>query len=195
MFNGIILVLVVQCIYASLACDLFGDLYCGDRYSDFPDDLRFTSRGSCFGSEYYGNFLLSFYTMFQIITGESWSEAAVRPVTHFYCNEGSLFECFGVCGFFISFICVTSIVLLNVFAVCLVDAYAEGAIEDDGTNGTQNMSNGTAKVETPPEDTDAALVEEVQQYRERALDSVRSLSGAVERMDKTFEIWSQRSAM
>ena len=33
-----------------------------------------------YGQEYWGNFMKSLYTLFQVLTGESWSEAVARPL-------------------------------------------------------------------------------------------------------------------
>ena len=33
-----------------------------------------------YGQEYWGNFMKSLYTLFQVLTGESWSEAVARPI-------------------------------------------------------------------------------------------------------------------
>ena len=40
-----------------------------------------TPRGYHYGQEYYGTFGRSLYTLFQVLTGESWSEA---PTPHPY---------------------------------------------------------------------------------------------------------------
>ena len=39
-----------------------------------------TARGLPYGYEYFGSFTKAYYTMWQILTGESWSEAVVRPI-------------------------------------------------------------------------------------------------------------------
>merc|ERR1719174_1251008 len=87
---------IVLCIYAVLAVDFFKDIHadCHDIEAScgrhcLPPGAK-TARGKCFGEDYYGSFLKSLYTLFQILTGESWSEAAVRPVLHFF--EQSLAE-------------------------------------------------------------------------------------------------------
>mmetsp|Transcript_53246 Transcript_53246/g.143584 ORF Transcript_53246/g.143584 Transcript_53246/m.143584 type:complete len:385 (+) Transcript_53246:107-1261(+) len=183
MCNGMMLVLVVTCIYSSLAVDLYGDLYCPSP-DDFPEDLRITRREKCFGNEYYGNFLLAIYTMFQILTGESWSEAAVRPIVHYHCTAGGPFACIGSYFFFISFICITAVVLLNVFAVCLLDAYAEAppagvaeaAIAADAADDDEVQSERSGD-----EDKELKLMEqEINKFKDDALARLKLLSDAVE---------------
>ena len=39
-----------------------------------------TNRQLWYGQEYYGNFLRSLFTLFQVLTGESWSEVVARPL-------------------------------------------------------------------------------------------------------------------
>jgi len=182
MYYGLVLLTIVTCIFASLAVDLYGELYCGGGYSHYPDDLRITKREVCFGNEYYGNFLLALYTMFQILTGESWSEAAVRPVLHYYCTEGSAVACLGSYAFFVTFILVTSVVLLNVFAVCLLDAYADADAHDGGTAA----ESGGNSVQLS--DEDKAMAVEICQFQELALDRVRSLIAAIERVSVQLDM-------
>lgn len=76
-----------------------------------------TSRKQEYGFEYFGNFGKSLYTMFQVLTCESWSEAIARPLLH--CN--SVAEAFGVAFFFVSFIVVNAIVLINVVVAVLLE--------------------------------------------------------------------------
>ena len=49
-----------------------------------------TARGIPYGYEYFGSFSKAFYTMWQILTGESWSEAVVRPLMFGYTDGGVL---------------------------------------------------------------------------------------------------------
>lgn len=119
--SAFVLNFIVLCIYAVLAVDFFKDLD-EDCHELEAEELRpgaMTPRGKCFGEDYYGNFLKSLYTLFQILTGESWSEMAVRPVLHFY--ERSWYETMGVAIFFISFILINAVVLLNVVVAVLIE--------------------------------------------------------------------------
>ena len=61
-----------------------------------------TARGFHFGQEYFGTFSRSLYTLFQVLTGESWSEAVVRPLLFGYASNGLL-----VSTFFVLYILLT----------------------------------------------------------------------------------------
>lgn len=74
-----------------MATKLFGDR--------FPDD--------------FGSIAISMYTLFQIMTLESWSEAIVRPVMEVYPYAWL---------FFIPFIVVTAFAVLNLFMALIVDS-------------------------------------------------------------------------
>ncbi|KAH8063940.1 low voltage-gated calcium channel [Aureococcus anophagefferens] len=107
--NAFLIMFIVMCIYAILAVDFFRDFgrdgemefeWChtkikGDRrhYPEFNVDTGlwetatltgcppyYTSRNEEFGHEYFGNFFKALYTMFQVLTGDSWSEAIGRPL-------------------------------------------------------------------------------------------------------------------
>ncbi|CAK0865991.1 unnamed protein product [Prorocentrum cordatum] len=66
--------------YAIIAVDLFGDLYSGHEEDPVPGAI--TARGNLYGEEYYGTFAAALFTLLQVLTGESWSEAGVRPPIH-----------------------------------------------------------------------------------------------------------------
>jgi len=176
MYYGLVLLTVVTCIFSSLAVDLYGELYCGSGYSHMPDDMRITARDECFGHEYYGNFLLALYTMFQILTGESWSEAAVRPVLYYYCTEGSVISCLASYVFFVAFILTTGMVLLNVFAVCLLDAYSAADSSDVGDSAE------TRRDFLQLTNEDQAMAAEIRKFKELTLCRVRVLTEGIERV-------------
>jgi len=134
--NAFILLLIVMSIYSVLAVDAFGGLYqdacaSSEASGHAPSIPAFSARDECYGSEYYGNFTAALYTLFQILTGESWSEAGVRPILHYFQtkntgirnakdNRGDL-STFGVSVFFVSFILINSFVILNVVVAVLLD--------------------------------------------------------------------------
>merc|ERR1712190_218600 len=135
----------MMAIYAALAVDCFWDLYareCNAPDEDDRIDAAFSARGVCYGKEYYGNFFSALYTLFQILTGESWSEAGVRPILHYYryVNSDNM-STIGVGVFFVSFIVITSFVLLNVVVAVLLDgmnaaADQQAADESEPTQDT-----------------------------------------------------------
>ena len=78
--------------------------------------------------EWFGTVGASAYTLFQIMTLESWSMGIVRPTME-------LFPYAWV--FFVPFIVITSFAVLNLFIVIIVDAMQtshEGPREEDRTD-------------------------------------------------------------
>ena len=88
-----------------------------------------TDRGFVFGWEYYGTFTRALFTLFQVMTGESWAEAVARPLM-FGLYKNAIF----VSVFFVSFILLTQIVLTNVVVAVLLDKFVEdppGKVDGD----------------------------------------------------------------
>merc|ERR1712232_1313407 len=77
-----------------------------------------TGRGYTHGIEYYGTFMRALYTLFQVMTGESWSEAVARPLLFGWSNNATV-----VGIFFVSFIILTQIVLINVVVAVLLENF------------------------------------------------------------------------
>lgn len=75
-----------------------------------------TLRGQNFGAEYFGNFPKAFYTMFQVLSGDSWSEAITRPMIHTDQQAENMLTTF----FFLSFVIINAIILINVVVAVLV---------------------------------------------------------------------------
>jgi len=95
----IILLALVFYIAAVMATKLFGD--------SFP--------------QWFGSIGSSLYSLFQIMTLESWSMGIVRPIMEVYPWAW---------GFFIPFVLVTSFVVLNLFIAIIVNAMHEEADEE-----------------------------------------------------------------
>lgn len=115
--NAFLILLLVMCIYAILAVEFF-------KYFDNP---KFTSaRGELLykthGQEYFGNFARSLYTLFQVLTGDSWSEAIGRPLM----EGGGWFSTM----FFVSFILINAVVLINVVVAVLLEKMVDPEEED-----------------------------------------------------------------
>nr|WP_298926342.1 ion transporter [uncultured Erythrobacter sp.] len=102
----IVMLLLLFYISAVMATKLFGDA--------FP--------------EWFGTLGASLYSLFQIMTLESWSMGIVRPVMEVYPYAWA---------FFVPFILVTSFIVLNLFIGVIVNAMAE-ATEDDA-HGEREM--------------------------------------------------------
>ena len=82
------------------------------------------------------------YTLFQVMTGESWSEAVARPLMF-----GLYKNAFLVSIYFVSFILLMQIVLTNVVVAVLLDKFvADESKADDGDEG------GDSSVAVAPEE-------------------------------------------
>merc|ERR1712019_54343 len=102
----------------------------------------------CFGDEYFGTFSRSLYTLFQILTGDSWSEAVVRPILLVYPIE--TYEKVGSAFFFVGFVIINYVVLINVVVAVLLDKMQEStddaaedvssepALKSDASNSSIN---------------------------------------------------------
>ncbi|KAJ8598319.1 hypothetical protein CTAYLR_007547 [Chrysophaeum taylorii] len=149
--NAFFILLLVMCIYAILGYQFFAQMPCAaqggpyacnaldksqfDIHTEVPPPRLCTKQvkpgygmlQECratytFGHEYFGNFLKSLYTLFQVLTGDSWSEAIGRP----------LLELSPVSAlYFISFVLICAIVLINVVVAVLLEKMVEDEPEDD----------------------------------------------------------------
>jgi voltage-gated sodium channel len=81
--------------------------------------------------DWFGNLGRSMYTLFQIMTLESWSMGIVRPVMDVYPYAWI---------FFIPFIAVTTFTVLNLFIGIIVDAIATVKEQDNSTRHHQLSS-------------------------------------------------------
>jgi len=101
-----------------------------------------TVRGYTIGDEYYGTFTRSLYTLFQVLTGESWSEAIARPLIFGFPSEegGAAF----VAIFFTSFILLMQIVLINVVVAVLLENFVTDDGDKDGDKQGDNPESTTA---------------------------------------------------
>ena len=104
----IILLGLVFYIAAVMATKLFGDA--------FP--------------QWFGSIGSSLYSLFQIMTLESWSMGIVRPIMEVYPWAW---------GFFIPFVLVTSFVVLNLFIAIIVNAMHEEADEEQTAQRNEIM--------------------------------------------------------
>jgi hypothetical protein len=82
-----------------------------------------TARGYTYGEEYYGTFFRALYTLFQVMTGESWSEAVARPTLFGYVNPQIGAVLTGL--FYVSFIIITQIIMINVVVAVLLEKMVE----------------------------------------------------------------------
>jgi len=141
-FNAFVIMFIFFCIYAILAVELFRPFglggtypvkYAGDNLTEVVFDFEVssvTARGYSTGYEYYGTFSRAMLTLFQVMTGESWSEAIARPLI-FGLYENS----FSTGVFFVTFVILTQVVLLNVVVVVLLDNFDLDANEKNDKDG------------------------------------------------------------
>jgi hypothetical protein len=144
-FNAFLIMLIVMCIYAIIAVDYFKTFGSTGGYVTQSSEMNefgvtiilnhtvdaFTQRKIRYGEEYYGTFSRALYTLFQVLTGESWAEAVARPLIFGKPEEGypdSPWSVFGVSTFFVSFILLMQIVLVNVVVAVLLDKF----VDDEG---------------------------------------------------------------
>jgi hypothetical protein len=80
--NVSFIMLLVMCIYAILGVEFYASFGESGLYNNSGGGLvnSITEREMAYGEEYFGTFSAALFTMFQILTGESWAEAVARPV-------------------------------------------------------------------------------------------------------------------
>lgn len=102
-----------------------------------------TARQNKYGDDYYGNFIRALFTLFQVMTGESWAEAIARPGISEGDGRGGLGIAVGF--YYVSFILVTQIVLVNVVVAVLLEKMVEEAPEEDGETGEISVPAGLTR--------------------------------------------------
>ncbi|CAE6929279.1 Cacna1i [Symbiodinium natans] len=117
--NACLILLLVMSIYAILGVEFFGTFANGGNYTNELGQVVeiITARELPFGDENFGNFHRSLYTMFQVLTGESWSEVVTRPMLH----TTDFTQAAGTSLFFVSFYLVNGVVLINVVIAVLLE--------------------------------------------------------------------------
>jgi len=76
-------------------------------------------RGYVHGIEYYGTYSRAMYTLFQLMTGDSWAECLARPLIFGLFQRSAVTTGF----FFISFVILTNMVMMNVVVAVLLDQF------------------------------------------------------------------------
>ena len=141
--------IILLCFYvgAVLATKLFGQ--------PFPD--------------WFGSIGASMYSLFQIMTLESWSMGIVRPVMKVFPYAWL---------FFVPFIVATSFAILNLFIGIIVDAMQTvHKLEDEAEAEAEKAAAKATGTETVPEPSPADIALEVRALREE----IRTLTALVER--------------
>lgn len=121
--NAAFVMTLVMCIYAILAVDFFGQFGVGGSMTNNEGasvPLQ-TGRGLDWGTEYYGTFWRAIFTLFQVLTGESWAEAVARPVM--FADDGGMQILASI--FYVTFVMLNSFVLINVVVAVLLEKMVE----------------------------------------------------------------------
>ena len=71
--------------------------------------------------EFFGNLGSSFFTLFQVMTLESWSDGIARPVMEKFPNSWI---------FFVIFIIIATFVVVNLFVAAIVDSFSAHSAAD-----------------------------------------------------------------
>lgn len=159
--NAFFILLLVMCIYAILGHQFFAQMPCSsdggpyacnamdkavfDIDNDVPPPRMCKKKMSpgygiiqeCraqynFGHEYFGNFLKSLYTLFQVLTGDSWSEAIGRPLLELHPITAL---------YFISFVLICAVVLINIVVAVLLEKMVEDAPEETNSQDDDMCSD------------------------------------------------------
>lgn len=172
--NAFLILAIVMSIYAILAVEFYFEM--GNDCLQATGDSSFvTPRGYCAGHEYWGTFTKAIYTFFQVLTGESWSEAVARPAIWFYHDDP--IKAVGGGLFFVSYVLISAFVLTNVVVAVLLDKMVDPEVhdgEEEGEeihegedDGTGTMPDGEVKTAPPiAEDLDqsmAMVTEQIEQ--------------------------------
>jgi len=167
-FNAFLIMLIVMCIYAILAVEYFRPFGEDGTYTNLQNVTvdSYTPRAIRHGEEYYGTFSRALYTLFQVLTGESWAEAIARPLLFGYNPTNA----FGTAFFFTSFILLTQIVLVNVVVAVLLDKFVESAPEKDEATESVTLHREVSN-----------LQEDVSKIRSQ-LDEVLALKGQLDKV-------------
>jgi len=148
--NAFVIMAIVMSIYAIIAVEFFAEFGRDGYYNSSITDKdghtqtvaisAETARGYYYGNEYYGAFDRALYTLWQVLTGESWSEAIARPLIFGVDENYAPSSNAGIASlFFVSFLMINGIVLINVVvAVLLEKMVSDPEEEDDEEEGSDD---------------------------------------------------------
>ena len=167
MLHALFIMLLVMAIYAVIAVELYSSFAIDGTYitieqTELTDPARVSTyhnvtassismRGMAFGHEYFGTFSRALFSLFQVMTGESWAEMVARPIIFGYAPWNAL----GGAVFFVTFIVVMQVILLNVVVAVLLDKF----VTEDPTPGDDSAWDGVAESDED-EDTTAAKLQD-----------------------------------
>ena len=218
--NAFIIMLIVMCIYSILAVEYFrgfgdSDIYWTTEQNGVGDAATFTNvsvtsitmRGMRYGEEYYGTFSRALYTLFQVLTGESWAEMVARPLLFGRPEVDSPWSVFGVAAFFTSFILLHQIVLVNVVVAVLLDKFVEsepesqedekasGTLPGAGEQGAGTAAAGSVAHGEPLSDDPKALAQEVRQLRAEVAQQIAGMNEVRSQMERVLAMFAQQAEL
>lgn len=196
--DAFLILAIVMSIYAILAVEFYYEVGKGCLGPD-GEAKWITPRGFCMGEEYYGTFSKSFYTFFQTLTGESWSEMVARPTIWFY--DDTAIKAVGSAFLFVSYVLVTAFVLTNVVVAVLLDKMVDpdvaAATSDIVKPGEKDATteNGDTTVAGDPEPKvsefgvtpDALTPDELRDTMKTVTSQVESLTADSTRMSSEMD--------
>mmetsp|Transcript_35322 Transcript_35322/g.42525 ORF Transcript_35322/g.42525 Transcript_35322/m.42525 type:complete len:824 (+) Transcript_35322:131-2602(+) len=122
--NAFCIVVLVNAIYSILGVEFFKD--------------------NEEAGKYFKNFSVAMFTMFQVMTGDSWAEAVARPIIDTYPHAAI---------FFVSYIILVGIVLVNVVIAVLLEKMVDSGDDEDDIEENRDawMLGGTSSEEDEAE--------------------------------------------
>mmetsp|Transcript_28530 Transcript_28530/g.75545 ORF Transcript_28530/g.75545 Transcript_28530/m.75545 type:complete len:397 (+) Transcript_28530:52-1242(+) len=144
--NALVILVLVMCIYAILGVELWLDYGAGGFIvNEFNVTVPYqTPRDQDYGHEYFGNFPKSWFTMFQVMTTESWCEAIARVLI----STPSTIDAVATAFFYVSFSILCGIILVNVAVAVLLEKMVEKEEDADVDFGEEQPDDLAAEVET-----------------------------------------------
>lgn len=140
MWTGILLILIYY-IFALIGVNLFGEA--------FPD--------------WFGTIGKAMYTLFQVMTLESWSMGISRPVMEVFSFAWA---------YFVPFVLLSSFIVMNVVVGIVVNAISEVTAEENAASAESEEAAAPAKTSGSDEEL---------------LKEIRSLKDQLERLEKSLE--------
>jgi len=166
--NAFLVLFIFFCIYSILAVEIFRNFGMRGVYRTYDaatSEVKHvdatTPRGLNAGLEYYGTFMKAMFTMFQLMTTDSWTEGISRPLFFGFSNSLTV-NAIVTGAFFVSFSILTSIVIINIVVAVLLDKFVDDSgssfpppdDDDDDDHVTLRKEKKTSKVApAPPADT------------------------------------------
>jgi hypothetical protein len=144
-----------------------------------------TARGLTYGEEYYGNFFRALYTLFQVLTGESWSEAVARPTVFALGANVYLAPIF-----YFLYIMICGIVLVNVVVAVVLEKMVDNSDDDTGGEEMDDAADTDGDDETAKA---APTGESESKVPARELEQLKTQVGSLEeKMDLILQLLKEK---